>query len=493
MLDICKYKVPTMETLYGLVDMLAEWKVNQLQLYAEHTFAYRSFPEVSHGFSPVTGEEVLALDAYCSERHVELVPNQNSFGHMERWLVHERMQHLAEVPDGAIDPWEKGRKEPFSLCPTDPESLEFLREIYTDLLPHFSSRQFNVGCDETWDVGMGRSKDRCEALGVGRVYLDFLEGIGSIVRSSGHTMQFWADVIQEHPDLIAELPADSVAMEWGYRRDHPFAERCARLAAHGVPTYVCPGTSTWNSVAGQTDEAVANIHRAAEEGLSEGAIGLLNTDWGGGMHGHWQYLPVSYLGMAWGAALSWSVAANAGLDMPRALDAHAFMDRAGVMGRLAFELGNAYRAPGVASRSGSVLGQILICFEPWRWARRSLSLSVEGLRQTLDYIDGVMNDLPAARMDRPDSDLIAMEFRNAAAMLRHACRLGLARLEADGELARAPEADRAELAEDMERIVAEHRRLWLARSRPGGLDASASRLSRWITVYVPSSAQSAPA
>src|SRR6185295_19601229 len=38
MLDISRDKVPTMATLFGLVDMLAEWKVNQFQLYMEHTF-----------------------------------------------------------------------------------------------------------------------------------------------------------------------------------------------------------------------------------------------------------------------------------------------------------------------------------------------------------------------------------------------------------------------------------------------------------------------
>ena len=40
MLDISRDKVPTMETLAELVDLLAGWKINQLQLYTEHTFAY---------------------------------------------------------------------------------------------------------------------------------------------------------------------------------------------------------------------------------------------------------------------------------------------------------------------------------------------------------------------------------------------------------------------------------------------------------------------
>ena len=33
---------------------------------------------------------------------------------------------------------------------------------------------FNVGCDETFDLGLGKSKAECERRGKERVYLDFL-------------------------------------------------------------------------------------------------------------------------------------------------------------------------------------------------------------------------------------------------------------------------------------------------------------------------------
>ena len=41
----------------------------------------------------------------------------------------------------------------FSLNPTDPRSLEFIEGLYDQLLPCFTSRLFNVGCDETFDIG----------------------------------------------------------------------------------------------------------------------------------------------------------------------------------------------------------------------------------------------------------------------------------------------------------------------------------------------------
>ena len=240
MLDISRDKVPTMETLYALVDLLASWKINQLQLYTEHTFAYQNHPEVWADASPMTGEEILALDAYCQARFVELVPNQNSFGHMHRWFEHERYLPLAEAPEGSMTPWGFFYEGPFSLAPTEPASLELVRELFDELLPHFSSPQFNVGCDETFDVGQGRSKEVVEEKGEGRVYLDFLLKIYREVKARRRTMQFWGDIIVHHPDLVAELPRDCIALEWGYDAQHPFNEHGAIFANSGIPFYVCP-------------------------------------------------------------------------------------------------------------------------------------------------------------------------------------------------------------------------------------------------------------
>src|SRR5690606_12232026 len=155
MLDVSRNRVPKMETLFNLVDQLAGWKINQLQLYFEHAFAYRSHPAVWADVSPITGQDVLVLDRYCRERFIELVPNQQSFGHLAPWLNRPEYKHLAEVEDGFQTPWGY-RAGSFSLAPVEPRSLEFLRGLYDELLPHFSSRMFNIGGDETWDLGQGR-------------------------------------------------------------------------------------------------------------------------------------------------------------------------------------------------------------------------------------------------------------------------------------------------------------------------------------------------
>jgi hexosaminidase len=468
MLDVSRDKVPTLDTLLALVDMLAGWKINQFQLYTEHTFAYRNHPQVWADASPITGQDILILDAACRQRHIELVPNQNSFGHLTPWLIHRRYAKLAEVKGSFETPWGQ-HDGPFSLCPIDPGSLELIRGLYDELLPHFSSRTLNVNCDETHDVGQGRSQAEVEKRGAGRVYLDFLLKIYDEVKARGHSMQFWGDIIVQHPNLIPLLPKDATALEWGYDANHPFDANGAQFARAGIKFYVCPGTSSWCSLAGRTDNALGNLFNAAENGLKHGAAGYLNTDWGD--RGHWQVLPVSYLGLAMGAAYSWALEANRQIDVAGAVSWHAFRDPTGSMGRVAFDMGNIYKSLSIQPPNSSALFWILQW--PLEKVKSYPDLAAAELKQTLAAIDRALSDLGRAKMERPDAALIVDEYQNTARLMRHACQRGLLALEKDADQAAAL---RHELDKDLARIIREYRRLWLARNRPGGMADSVGRL-----------------
>lgn len=469
MLDVARDKVPTMDTLYQLVDMFASLKFNQLQLYTEHTFAYEGHEEVWKNASPMTAEEIRALDAYCAERFIELVPNQNSFGHMHRWLQHDRYKGLAETPGGS------------DLCPVNPASSALLRSMYDSLLPNFTSRQVNVGCDETYSLGKGGSREEVERLGKGRVYLNFLNKIYALVRAHGRTMQFWGDIILQYPELIPELPENIIAMEWGYEANHPFADRGAKFAASGIPFYVCPGTSSWNSLLGRTDNALENLRLAARNGLDNGAIGYLITDWGDG--GHWQFAPVSFAPFAYGAAVSWAYDTNATLDLARAVDVHVFQDKAGVMGRAALDLGNAHARTGCLRGNSTVYYGLLhhaLDGAPTKGYFNGLTL--EGIHAARAQLQDALARMTAAEMDRSDAQLILDEFALNVDMALFALQLGEERLKAGTGTAALPESVRRSLVEDLNQIIERFQSLWLARNRPGGLSDSVGRLQSLAAV-----------
>ena len=289
-LDISRMKVPTMETLRRMVDVLASLGYNQFQLYTEHTFAYRGHETVWAEASPMLPDEIRALDAYCAARGVELVPNQNSFGHFNQWLRHPEYNDLAEMPQGGavIRMWGTTMAQPSALCPTDPRSLELVRGLYDQLLPCFRSTKFNVGCDETLELeygeGKGRSAAQIAEKGAARVYLEFLKKVHGLVAERRHTMMFWGDIVQMHPELIPELPKDVIALDWGYEANHPFEKEASVLQEAGCDYYVCPGTSAWGSLFGRTSNMMSNVVSAVRAGRRHGASGLMLADWGDGGH-----------------------------------------------------------------------------------------------------------------------------------------------------------------------------------------------------------------
>ena len=138
MLDVTRGRVPTMSTLKMLVDQMSLYKLNMLQLYAEHTFAFPHHPRIGGDCGSLSAEDMMELDSYARQRQVELIPNLNSFGHCAHVLAMPEYAHLAESD---IARW--------SLCPVDERVFEFLDDLYGDMLPAFGSKWFNIGCDET--------------------------------------------------------------------------------------------------------------------------------------------------------------------------------------------------------------------------------------------------------------------------------------------------------------------------------------------------------
>ena len=451
MLDISRDKVPTMGTLRLIVDLLAKFGYNQFQLYAEHTFAYSRHKGVWEHASPLTPSEIRALDAYCAMNGIELVANQNSFGHLERWLTKPEYNHLAELPQGGAPlPWGGFKKDPTTLCPTDPRSLEFLDGLYDELLPNFESKLFNIGCDETFDLlGEGRSAAQVKEKGEGRVYLEFLKQVADLARKHGRRPMFWGDVILKHPELVPELPKDLIALDWGYEGNHPFMEQAEKFKAAGLEFYVCPGTSSWNSLAGRVENMRENMIAAEHAGRIHGAKGFMVTDWGDG--GHWQPLAASLPGLVFGGLLATEGAHAAKMDIESALNGIMGVPLGGTLLRL----GTLYLRGGALRGNASELFRILAND---RGYSRHPGLTDHVLAEISSIAEGCRH---AA------SDFASGAFPNVWAQeIVHMANL------VDAACNRRDERRLRFLRE-------EHDQVWKLRNRPGGMDDSREKLPRF--------------
>ncbi len=481
MLDISRDKVPTMQTLYGIVDKLAAWKINELQLYTEHTFAYQNHQTVWQDASPMTAKQIQALDAYCRRQYIDLVPNQNSFGHMKRWLIHEEYEHLAELPQPGKTIW--GMMSRTSLSPVEPGSLELMKELYTELLPNFTSQYFNIGCDETVELGVGKSKALCRQKGNGRVYLDFVLDLKKEVDKYGLTTQFWGDIILHHPELIPELPKDMVALIWGYEGDYPFNKNCPKFQKAGLPYYVCPGTSTWNSIIGRNQNAFANLKNAAINGKQYGAKGYLNTNWGD--QGHWQPLSVCYPALLYGAALSWNVENNTNIDIAQHVSLQVLNDTSGQSGVALVNLGDAYLKMKAPTSNSSIFHQLLKrnsrTIKTDRWLKR---VNKTNTKATIAFIEQQLAAFQATPIQCYDADIVQQEVTQACALALHACHLALAKLSTtDGYFSSLDASSKAELKQELEALIAQHQTIWRMRNREGGLADSSNKMKAVLKTY----------
>lgn len=482
MLDISRNKVPTMESLFRLVDLLSSIKINQLQLYTEHTFAYTGHELVWGEASPMTGEQVRELDAYCRSRYIELVPNQNSFGHLERWLRWPEYQHLAESPHG----WNFGdhlSKECGTVLKPNDESLAFVESLYRELLPNFSSRKFNIGCDETWELGKGWSRPQVRETNKHEVYLQFLIKLADRVKGHGRQPLFWADILLNDPESIKRLPKDMIPVIWGYEADHPFDEQCALVANSGLQYHVAPGTSTWKTLTGNLANAFPNLRNAAHNGLANGASGYLITNWGD--LGHHQTWPLTLPGLAYGAALAWSGKANRDADITPSLATFVLDEPSGNLAEALMRAGSldAHFATAKAAIADRLF-QIFFC------RNTNLSHHLDDMRPgLLREIDSELSAIRAlASETRPpavEASACREELILSIDMARFAIRRGLCwrELIEDGKPVPA-----ATLRSTLQELIGRFENTWLTRNRPGGLHDSSARMRNTLSQLGPAAA-----
>lgn len=302
--DVTRGRVPTLRSLKKLADTCAFYKMNQLQLYVEHSYLFRELHGLFADRDPLTAEEIRELDAYCRTLNIELVPSLSSFGHLYELLRTRQYAHLCELE---IDPGE-----PFSLYDrlahhtldvSNPESEELVRRLILEYASLFTSDKFNICSDETFDLGKGKNKAIAEKEGTTGLYMGFLAKLCKIVKEAGKTPMFWGDILQEFPQQSRSLPQDTICLYWNYEPEAS-DQKLKGLSEAGIQNlYICPGVHGWNHLINRYDHAYANISKMCAFAGKYHAKGLLVTDWGD--YGHVNHPDFSVPGLIYGAAFSW--------------------------------------------------------------------------------------------------------------------------------------------------------------------------------------------
>jgi hypothetical protein len=460
MLDVSRRKVPTLDTLKHLVAELGHYKLNVLQLYTEHTFRFPRHPKIGAGCGSLTNQDILELDAFCRQHHIELMPNLQSFGHARNTLAIPEYRHLAET------------ESLWTLSPAFEETYTLLNELYADMLPAFTSTTLNVDCDETYDLGKGASKALADEIGVGRVYLDHILRVRELAARYGRRIQVWGDILLHYPELIGEVPDDVTLLDWHYdpADEYPTAETFAEA---GRRFWVCPGVGSWNSIFPRLYGANVNIRNFVRDGVAAGADGMLNTDWGD--CGHYQPLGLSWYGYVFGAAQGWTGGVTDDEDFENAFGPLFFGPEHDQILAALHQLARTNDLPNV-HRSNCSHTVLALFDEPLTGAtvEGADALPDETLTEMRALAEEVAATFDVLVRDHHPRELTLRELASAARLTAYAARKVTLSQEIRQGL-RAPDLDAGRiygyilalgaLDAELERLRSEFEALWLARAR----------------------------
>jgi hypothetical protein len=298
--DISRGPVPTVDYIKRQLRTFAAFKLNLHSFYMEQTFASSSNPLIGPAGGSLTADEIRELVAYARRYHIELVPEQQTFGHLHKALKLEKYNDLAETPYGDV------------LSPQQEGSYKLIADWYRELNALFPGKFFHIGADETFELGEGQSREAAQTRGVGAIYFEHLNRVREVLKPYDRRLMFWGDIALNHPDLIGSIPKDMIVMNWDYAPKDDYLPRIKPFKAAGLEEFVCPGVHNWNQIFPNLDASSKNIANFVRDGQASGVLGMMNTSWDDDGESLFE---MTWYGMVLGAAASWQ---------DRAVDRHAF-------------------------------------------------------------------------------------------------------------------------------------------------------------------------
>nr|CAD7405719.1 unnamed protein product [Timema cristinae] len=464
LLDISpRGRIPSLDYLFHMISLWSNIKINHLHLYT------RVAPGCDWPLC-FSKSEMVTIDRYCLDRFVTLVPVLDVESHVtyddltDMWLILQEV--LASFP--TLRHVHVGPK----LC----SLLGQCRVEDGENVPH------HVPLQELWQI-----------LGLPP------EVTLMLCSNSLHTQE-------AAPPL--DIPPNILLVEYGFQADYDFQEWTRDFHNQGTMTLLCPGTASWNSLAGCPEASVCNIYRAVQAVGEQGSLGLVVAHWSGSYHltphpFSWPGFMVG-AGLAWNTSTHWDYLHNSLSDL---LDTHIFLDFAGTIGRVIMELGYAEtfvlrssrgQEPGdlsdLPAQDGSTLYRLLT--DPDNVSLENLSVDMFG--RVTKYIKKCQSNMFQAQLKCEFGEMIIQELQLAADLMLTACRIGRTLIGVGVNpnsnmglavinlgVCNLPPTFRTDIANKLLAHIEQYKGTWLQRHLPGGLQNSLLVLTSALHRFVP--------
>ncbi|MBS1531592.1 MAG: beta-N-acetylhexosaminidase [Bacteroidetes bacterium] len=266
-----RIQVMPMPALKAFAKKLSDEGMNTLIMEWEGTYPFASHPLIPNRYA-YTKAEIIDFVKYCNGLGIDVIPLQQSFGHVEYILRNERYKDLRE-----------DQKDYSQVCPlqTTQDSLLF-SDLYRELASTHTSKYIHIGGDETYLLGHDeRCRKKVAEVGKSRLYIDYIRMLCNIVIKMGKIPVMWADIAMKYPEAIKLLPKETVLVDWNYGWSMNNFGDHQKLMESGLEIWGAPSIRSYpdNYFLTQWEKHFNNIKNFVPACRELGYKGMIMTSW----------------------------------------------------------------------------------------------------------------------------------------------------------------------------------------------------------------------
>lgn len=308
--DISRGPISTVPYIKQQIERLAELKINYLSFYIEHVVQTVAHPDFAPANGKLTITDIKELSAYAAKFHMQLIGSFQSFGHFEKILALPQYKSMGATST--------------LISPEDANAKKFLENVISEMCDAFSAPFFNVNCDETFDLGKGKSKPIVDSIGAAAFYANHVRFLYDIVKKKNKQLMVWGDIAIQHEAILDMLPKDIIYLTWEYGNPASFDPWIQPFKKRGLEYMVCPGILNSVRMFPDLAMATANINGFTKAGKENGASGVYTTIWDDGGA---SFFSADWYGVYKAAEKSWQVSAtDVGFNAHYTLNAYGVSD-----------------------------------------------------------------------------------------------------------------------------------------------------------------------
>lgn len=248
----------SIEGLKRYVRHIALLKMNTFQMNLEDMFRSAKHPKSSdEERGCYSREEMRELSDHAARWFVEVTPIQSTCGHLDNLFYLPEYKHLAEY-------------ENVAMCYdiSNPKIYDYIKDIIEEEVDSwYLSPSFHMACDESWDVGKGRSQAFVAKKSIGKAYLDHYTRCYDIIKAALEArhgegkfrIYLYHDIMIHHDAVLQGLPRKNLVIDiWRYSPTEIYKE-VDTILQHGFDFIVSGSVMDFQRIAPSYAVAEKNI------------------------------------------------------------------------------------------------------------------------------------------------------------------------------------------------------------------------------------------